>query len=60
MTAPPSATPAAPAHRDPALHAATPGQLHWLEGELRRWQAEGWSTRAPRGPSARGTSRPGA
>ncbi|HZB68560.1 MAG TPA: DUF2157 domain-containing protein [Ornithinibacter sp.] len=41
MTAPPSATPAAPAHRDPALHAATPGQLHWLEGELRRWEADG-------------------
>ena len=41
MTAPPAASPAAPAHRDPAVHTATPGQLHWLEGELRAWQAEG-------------------
>ncbi len=41
MTAPPAATPAAPAHRDPAVHPATPGQLHWLEGELRHWQLEG-------------------
>ncbi|GAA4398363.1 hypothetical protein GCM10023168_04350 [Fodinibacter luteus] len=41
MTAPPTDPPAAPAHRDPAVHAASPGQLHWLEGELRHWQAEG-------------------
>ena len=41
MTAPPDATPAAPAHRDPAVHPATPGQLHWLEGELRHWRLEG-------------------
>jgi uncharacterized membrane protein len=41
MTAPPTATPAAPSHRDPALHAASPAQLHWLEGELRQWLAEG-------------------
>ena len=41
MTAPPTATPAAPAHRDPAVHAASPGQLHWLEGELRQWLSEG-------------------
>lgn len=47
MTAPPTDPPAAPAepvgpaHRDPAVHAASPGQLSWLEGELRQWQAEG-------------------
>jgi len=41
MTAPPATTPSAPAHRDRAAHPATPGQLHWLEGELRRWQQEG-------------------
>ncbi|HSO66028.1 MAG TPA: DUF2157 domain-containing protein [Ornithinibacter sp.] len=41
MTAPPTASPAAPAHRDPAVHAASPGQLHWLEGELAAWRAEG-------------------
>ena len=41
MSAPPTASPAAPAHRDPAVHAATPGQLHWLEGELAAWRAEG-------------------
>ena len=41
MTAPPTATPTAPAHRDPAVHPATPAQLHWLEGELAHWQAEG-------------------
>ena len=41
MTAPPAATPTAPGHRDPAVHAATPAQLHWLEGELAHWQAEG-------------------
>ncbi len=41
MTAPPTATPTAPGHRDPAVHAATPAQLHWLEGELAHWQAEG-------------------
>src|ERR671912_582257 len=41
MPAPPATPPAAPTHRDPAPHAATPGQLHWLEGELRRWEADG-------------------
>lgn len=41
MSAPPAASPAAPAHRDPAVHAASPGQLHWLEGELAAWRAEG-------------------
>ncbi|MEO7422985.1 MAG: DUF2157 domain-containing protein [Ornithinibacter sp.] len=41
MTATPAATPTAPAQRDPAVHAASPAQLHWLEGELRQWQAEG-------------------
>ena len=41
MSAPPTATPAAPGQRDPAVHAATPAQLHWLEGELAQWQAEG-------------------
>ena len=41
MTAPPAASPAAPAHRDPAVHTATPAQLHWLEGELQAWRAEG-------------------
>ena len=41
MTAPPTASSAAPAHRDPALHAASPAQLHWLEGELRQWLSEG-------------------
>jgi uncharacterized membrane protein len=43
MTATPDTTPTAPApgHRDPALHPATPAQLHWLEGELAHWQAEG-------------------
>ncbi len=41
MTAPPATTPDAPAHQDPVAHPATPGQLHWLEGELRQWQAEG-------------------
>ncbi len=41
MTAPPAASPAAPAHRDPAVHPASPGQLHWLEGELVAWRAEG-------------------
>jgi uncharacterized membrane protein len=41
MTAPPAASPAAPAHRDPAVHAATPDRLHWLEGELQAWRAEG-------------------
>ncbi len=41
MTAPPTASPAAPAHRDPARHAASPAQLHWLEGEVRQWLAEG-------------------
>ena len=50
MTAPPTNPPAAapgtpgppgPAHRDPAVHVASPGQLHWLEGELTHWQAEG-------------------
>ncbi len=41
MTAPPAATPTAPSHRDPAVHPATPAQLHWLEGELAHWQAEG-------------------
>ena len=40
MTAPPTATPTAPGHRDPAVHPATPAQLHWLEGELAHWQAE--------------------
>ena len=41
MTAPPTAAPDAPAHRDPAVHAASPAQLHWLEAELRSWHAEG-------------------
>ena len=41
MTAPPAASPAAPAHRDPAVHTVTPAQLHWLEGELQAWRAEG-------------------
>ena len=41
MTAPPTATPTAPGHRDPAVHPPTPAQLHWLEGELAHWQAEG-------------------
>lgn len=41
MSAPPAASPAAPAHRDPAVHAASPGQLHWLEGELAAWRTEG-------------------
>lgn len=41
MSAPPAAAPDAPAHRDPTLHAAGPAQLHWLETELRAWQAEG-------------------
>src|SRR6478736_638492 len=41
MTAPPTATPTAPGHRDPAVHPATPAQLHWLEVELAHWQAEG-------------------
>ncbi|HSF34665.1 MAG TPA: DUF2157 domain-containing protein [Nocardioides sp.] len=50
MTAPPTNPPAAapgspgqpgPAHHDPAVHVASPGQLHWLEGELATWQAEG-------------------
>jgi len=41
MTAPPTATPTAPGHRDPALHPATPAQLHWLEVELAHWQTEG-------------------
>jgi uncharacterized membrane protein len=50
MTAPPTNPPAAapgppgqpsPAHRDPAVHVASPGQLNWLEGELTHWQAEG-------------------
>lgn len=41
MTAPPAATPTAPGQRDPAVHPATPAQLHWLAGELAHWQAEG-------------------
>lgn len=41
MTAPPDASPAAAHRPDPAVHAATPAQLHWLEGELAHWQAEG-------------------
>jgi uncharacterized membrane protein len=41
MTAPPTASATAPDHRDPAVHAATPAQLHWLEGELAHWQVEG-------------------
>ncbi|WP_377644100.1 DUF2157 domain-containing protein [Oryzobacter terrae] len=41
MTAPPTTAPDAPAHRDPAVHAASPSQLHWLETELRAWHAEG-------------------
>lgn len=41
MTAPPTAFPDAAAHHDPAVHAASPGQLHWLEGELAAWRAEG-------------------
>lgn len=50
MTAPPTNPPAAPAgppgqpgpaRPDPAVHVASPGQLHWLEGELAHWQAEG-------------------
>lgn len=41
MTATPAATPSAPARPDPALHAVSPAQLHWLDGELRQWQAEG-------------------
>src|SRR5687767_11463186 len=41
MTASPAAAPDAPAHRDPALHAASPAQLSWLESELRAWHAEG-------------------
>src|SRR5687767_15832258 len=41
MTAPPTVSPDAPAHRDPAVHAASPSQLHWLESELRAWHAEG-------------------
>jgi uncharacterized membrane protein len=41
MTAPPAATPTAPSHRDPAAHPVTPAQLHWLEGELAHWQADG-------------------
>ena len=41
MTAPPTVSPAAPAHHDPAVHAASPGHLHWLEGELAAWRAEG-------------------
>lgn len=41
MTAPPTTSPAAPAHHDPAVHPASPGQLHWLEGELAAWRAEG-------------------
>ncbi len=51
MTAPPAATPTAPVHRDP-VHAATPAQLHWLEGELAHWQAEGLL-----GPEAAGAIR---
>ena len=38
MTAPPTATPAAPGRRDPSVRAASPAQLHWLEAELRGWQ----------------------
>ncbi len=41
MTAPPATAPDAPAQRDPALHAASPAQLGWLESELRAWHAEG-------------------
>ena len=41
MTAPSTATPSAPDHRDPAVHPVTPDRLQWLEGELTRWQAEG-------------------
>jgi uncharacterized membrane protein len=50
MTAPPTNPPAAPAEPggqpgparpDPAVHVASPGQLHWLQGELAHWQAEG-------------------
>lgn len=28
-------------HRDPALHAASPAHLQWLEAELRSWQGDG-------------------
>lgn len=41
MTAPPATAPDAPTHRDPALRAASPAQVHWLETELRSWHAEG-------------------
>lgn len=41
MTAMPAATPTAPGHREQAAHAATPAQLHWLDGELTRWQHDG-------------------
>jgi uncharacterized membrane protein len=44
MTAPPTTSPVgpvAPGPRDPAVHVASPAQLHWLEGELAAWQAEG-------------------
>ena len=41
MTAPSTATPSAPDHRDPAVHPVTPDGLQWLEGELTRWQSEG-------------------
>ena len=48
MTAPPTATPTAPGHRDPALHPATPAQLHWLEGELRPLAGRGAARPRPR------------
>jgi uncharacterized membrane protein len=41
LTAPPDAIPTAPQRPDPAVHPATPAQLHWLHGELEHWQAEG-------------------
>lgn len=53
MTAPPTIPPDAPAGspgqpgqpgptpQAPVVVAATPGQLHWLEGQLAHWQSEG-------------------
>lgn len=44
MTAPPATTPAASGHHDRAIRPVAPTQLHWLEGELAHWQAEGLVT----------------
>ncbi len=41
MTASPTTSPPAPADRGPSRRAASPAQLHWLEGELRQWVVEG-------------------